>query len=94
MADDKTVSDVMTESPKTVSPDDTLVDAAKAMAENDFGAIPVVDDDELKGILTDRDIVVRAVAKGKDPSEDQGRARSRPPTTWPRWSPTAASRTP
>ena len=66
---DKTVSDVMTESPKTVSPDDTVVDAAKAMAENDFGAIPVVDGDELTGILTDRDITVRVVAEGKDPSD-------------------------
>lgn len=69
MADEKTVSDVMTESPKTVSPDDSLQDAAKAMAENDFGAIPIVDGDELKGIITDRDIVVRAVAEGMDPSK-------------------------
>lgn len=66
---DKTVSDVMTDSPKTVSTDDTVVDAAKAMAENDFGAVPVVDGDDLKGILTDRDIVLRVVAEGKDPSD-------------------------
>ena len=67
MAD--TVKDVMTDSLETVEPSDSAADAAKKMASADAGAIVVVDGDELKGILTDRDIVVKAVAEGKDPSD-------------------------
>ncbi|MFL6223119.1 MAG: CBS domain-containing protein [Actinomycetes bacterium] len=47
----------------------TLLDAAKRMAELDVGVMPICgDDDRLKGVLTDRDIVVKALAQGKDPS--------------------------
>jgi CBS domain-containing protein len=67
MAD--TVKDVMTDSLETVEPSDSAADAAKKMASADAGAVVVVDGDELKGILTDRDIVVKAVAEGKDPSD-------------------------
>jgi CBS domain-containing protein len=41
--------------------------AAELMANEDIGAIPVLDSDELAGMITDRDIVVRAIARGKDP---------------------------
>ena len=48
---------------------DTLVDVAKKMRDLDVGALPICgDDDRLKGMITDRDIVVRAVADGTDPS--------------------------
>jgi CBS domain-containing protein len=60
------VSDVMTRDPATCSTDDPLVDAAKAMRDGDFGAVIVTQGDAVHGILTDRDIVVRAVADGKD----------------------------
>lgn len=62
-----TVNEVMTADPRTVAPDDSLVDAAKHMDEGDVGAVVVVEDGAVAGILTDRDIVVRAVARGQDP---------------------------
>jgi len=58
------VRDVMTPNPQTVSPDDTLEQAARIMRDQDTGAVPVVQDGRPIGILTDRDIVVRAVADG------------------------------
>jgi CBS domain-containing protein len=69
MAD--TVRDLMAESPAKVEPSDSVEDAAKKMRENDVGALLVVEDDELKGIVTDRDIVIKAVAEGDKP----GRAK-------------------
>jgi CBS domain-containing protein len=66
MAD--SIRDVMTPNPRTFTPDQSLVEAARAMSEGDFGAVVVAGDGGVRGILTDRDIVVRAVAEGKDPS--------------------------
>jgi CBS domain-containing protein len=63
------VSEVMSDSVETVEPSDSAEDAAKKMKSADAGALLVVDDGELKGIVTDRDIVVKAVAEGKDPSD-------------------------
>jgi CBS domain-containing protein len=63
-----TVSDVMTRDPVTVSTDTTLVDTARLMRDRDIGPVVVVDSDTVRGIVTDRDIVVRAVADGADPS--------------------------
>ncbi len=59
-----TVGDVMTENPQSVEPGDSIEDAAKKMKEADTGALLVVDGDDLKGIVTDRDIVVNAIAEG------------------------------
>jgi CBS domain-containing protein len=67
MAD--TVRDLMAESPAKVQPSDSVEDAAKKMRENDVGALLVVEDDELKGIVTDRDIVIKAVAEGDKPGK-------------------------
>jgi len=65
----KTARDVMDPDCTCVNEDETLVDAAKKMAEKDVGALPICgNDDRLKGMLTDRDIVVSAIAQGKDPS--------------------------
>jgi CBS domain-containing protein len=58
------VSDVMSKDPQSVEPGDSIEDAAKKMKEGDTGALLVVDGDELKGIVTDRDIVVNAIAEG------------------------------
>jgi CBS domain-containing protein len=58
------VRDIMTPNPRTVSPDDTLESAARIMRDEDTGAVPVVRDGRPIGILTDRDIVIRAVADG------------------------------
>ena len=61
-----TVADVMTRGVKTLSPLDTVAQAAQAMAELNVGSIPVCDGRKLQGIVTDRDITVRLVAKGLD----------------------------
>lgn len=61
-----TVTDVMTRNVRTLAPTGTVADAAKAMDELNVGVIPVCDGDKLLGLVTDRDIVVRAVAQGLD----------------------------
>lgn len=64
------VSDVMTTEVETVQMSSTLEEAASIMKVENVGAIPVLDeDDDLVGIITDRDIVVRCVAEGKDPAD-------------------------
>ena len=68
MAD--TARDVMTGGAECVGENDTLADAARRMKELDVGSMPICgEDDRLKGMVTDRDIVVEAVAAGKDPAE-------------------------
>jgi len=59
--------DIMTREVEVVSPDDSLEDAARRMKELDVGLMPVCDGQRLVGMLTDRDITVRAVAEGRDP---------------------------
>jgi len=61
------VSDKMTRQVRLASPDDSIQQAARVMAEADAGALPVGHDDRLVGMVTDRDIAVRAVAQGKGP---------------------------
>jgi CBS domain-containing protein len=61
------VKDVMTAGVECVGPDATLQEAARKMKDLDVGPLPVCDNDRLAGLLTDRDIVVRAVAEGRDP---------------------------
>ena len=61
------VGDVMSGRPRAVTPETPLTEVAQMMETEDVGSIPVVDNDRLVGIVTDRDIVVRAIAKGKDP---------------------------
>jgi len=63
-----TVAEVMTRRPIAVSPEESLAQAARAMRDSDSGDVLVVEEDRLVGILTDRDIVVRAVASDRDPS--------------------------
>jgi CBS domain-containing protein len=60
--------DVMTKEVELISPNDSLKDAAEKMRSLNVGPLPVCDGDRLKGIITDRDIVVRAVSQGMDPS--------------------------
>ena len=60
--------DLMTPDVECVNEDETLLAAAKKMKELDVGALPICgNDDRLKGMLTDRDIVIYCVAEGKDP---------------------------
>ena len=62
------VQDVMTPNPEKVAADDPLTEAAKRMRDKDIGTVIVIDGDHMCGLVTDRDIVVRALAEGKDPS--------------------------
>jgi CBS domain-containing protein len=65
----KSARDVMTQNPECVGENDTILDAARKLAELDVGAMPICgEDNRLKGMLTDRDIVVKVLARGKDPS--------------------------
>ena len=61
------VSEAMTRDVRIVRPDQSIREAAGLMADLDAGAIPVGENDRLVGMLTDRDIAVRAVAQGKGP---------------------------
>jgi CBS domain-containing protein len=63
------IKDVMTKNPVFISPDNSLQDAAQKMQECDCGALLVGENDRLTGMITDRDIVVRAVADGVDITE-------------------------
>ena len=64
-----TARDLMTEGAECVGANETLVDAARKMRDLDVGALPICgEDNRLKGVLTDRDIVVRCIAEGGDPS--------------------------
>jgi CBS domain-containing protein len=60
--------DIMTRTVTVAAPEMTLRDVAVLLREGDMGALPVVSGGKLAGIITDRDIVVRAVAEGKDTS--------------------------
>jgi CBS domain-containing protein len=63
------LSEIMSRDVRCLPPDATLHEAAKLMAEGDFGAVPVCEDDHLAGMVTDRDIVVRGVATGAKPDQ-------------------------
>jgi CBS domain-containing protein len=77
------IREVMTPDPACLRPGDLLIDAAKAMSQGDFGAVVIVENGgSVRGILTDRDIVVRAVADAKDPAVTEVReAFTTEPTT-------------
>jgi CBS domain-containing protein len=60
--------DIMTKTVRTATRDNTLQDVAVLMRDGDMGAVPVVEDGKLVGIVTDRDIVVRSIADGRGPS--------------------------
>jgi CBS domain-containing protein len=62
-----TVKDAMTPVPTTVGTDETAVDAARLMAADNVGSLPVVEGEELVGIVTDRDLVLHVLAKDLDP---------------------------
>lgn len=65
-----TARDVMTEPAECVSENDTVATAAQRMASLDVGALPICgEDDRLKGMVTDRDIVTKVVARGQDPEQ-------------------------
>ncbi|WP_003540522.1 CBS domain-containing protein [Desulfotomaculum nigrificans] len=63
----KTLKDIMTKTVATVSPQQSVQEAAQLMSQNNVGAIPVVENSKCVGIVTDRDIALRAVSQGQNP---------------------------
>ncbi len=63
------LKDIMTKNPEEVPVIESVMDAAEKMKELNVGAIPVFKNDKVVGIVTDRDIAIRAVAEGKDPKD-------------------------
>ena len=61
------LKDIMTREVEVISPDATTADAALKMAKLDIGSIPVCDGKRLVGMLTDRDLVIRVLAPGREP---------------------------
>jgi CBS-domain-containing membrane protein len=65
----KTAREIMNPDCTCVGEDESVLDAARRLAERDVGALPICgEDDRLKGMITDRDIVVKAIAQGMDPA--------------------------
>lgn len=64
----KTARDIMTTPAETLAPSATLTEAARRLRDLNVGSLPIRDGDHLAGVVTDRDIVVRGIAEGLDPS--------------------------
>jgi CBS domain-containing protein len=64
----KKISEVMSRNPRAIEADKPVAEAAKLMKDEDVGLAPIVEGGRLVGTLTDRDIVTRVVAEGKDPN--------------------------
>jgi CBS domain-containing protein len=76
------IRDLMTENPSSCAPSTAVAEAAKVMAREDVGSVPVVDGGRLVGVVTDRDLVVRVLAEGRDPdSTNVGDVASSDPAT-------------
>jgi CBS domain-containing protein len=67
------IREVMTPNPSTIKPDESVVEAARIMKEQDAGVVPVTENGRLTGMVTDRDIAIRVVAEGKDPQSTKVR---------------------
>ena len=63
------VKEAMSKKPDFVPPTMSLTDASKEMLKYDFGFLPIGENDRLIGTVTDRDITIRAIAKGRDPNK-------------------------
>jgi CBS domain-containing protein len=69
MESSKTVRDLMTAGPTSIASDAMAVEAARRMLSEDVGSLPVVDGETLVGMVTDRDLVLKVVAKDLDPNK-------------------------
>jgi CBS domain-containing protein len=78
----KLVRDVMSRQPDVVAPDAMVTEAARKMRDLDVGSLPVCDGQRLIGMITDRDISVRATAEGKDPGKTAVREVMSPEVAW------------
>ncbi|MGH9363110.1 MAG: CBS domain-containing protein [Thermoanaerobaculia bacterium] len=75
------VREIMTENPACCTPDQTVREAARLMAQNDCGSIPVVEGSSrrLVGVITDRDLAIRVLAEGRGPDTPVGEVMTRDP---------------
>jgi len=64
----KNLRDLMTDNPRSIDSNASVMDAAKMMRDEDIGIVPITDGDRLIGTITDRDIAIRMVADGRDAS--------------------------
>ncbi len=64
----KSVRDAMTENPRSIGASASVVEAARLMREEHIGSLPITDDEQLVGMITDRDITTRVVAEAADPT--------------------------
>lgn len=71
------VRECMTANPRVCAPEDTIRDVARAMKEIDAGFLPVGENDRLVGMVTDRDLAVRAIAEGMGPDTPVGEVMTR-----------------
>jgi CBS domain-containing protein len=71
MAYAKTLKEIMTRDVETCAPTATVQEVARLMADRNVGVVPIAEGDRLVGLVTDRDIAVRVVAKGADPRSEQ-----------------------
>jgi CBS domain-containing protein len=67
----RSIGDIMTRNPRTVDAGDSVLEAARQMRDGDFGSVVVLRDGRVDGMVTDRDIAVRAVAESRDPESTQ-----------------------
>ncbi|MGK2939936.1 MAG: CBS domain-containing protein [Solirubrobacteraceae bacterium] len=65
----QTAQDIMIRDPETVAPEAPLTEVAALMRDADTGMVPIVEGERLRGVVTDRDIVIRALAEGRDAEE-------------------------
>ena len=63
----QSIREIMTPNPSTIEPNQSVVEAARIMKQEDAGVVPVTENGRLTGMVTDRDIAIRVVAEGKDP---------------------------
>ena len=63
-----TARDIMTKGADVVTGDTTVLEVAKRLASGNYGSMPICDGDKIQGMITDRDIVVKVLAEGKDPA--------------------------
>jgi CBS domain-containing protein len=68
------LKEIMTRDVEVIHPDDSLQAAAQKMRDRDIGFLPVCDGDRLIGVVSDRDMIVRVIAEGKDPTAMMGRS--------------------
>lgn len=67
------ISEIMTRDPELIDPNSSIRDAARRMKDEDIGALPIGENDRLIGMVTDRDIAIRAVAEDRDPTSTRVR---------------------